>query len=268
MNSQEILNAHFLDILFENKNKNYGAYPLRRFYNNRLATALAISITGVLFICLLIQLPDKQTAISDTTGKGLVEITPIDFTPPPAEKQSIPPSQSKQIATRQHTTIDIVSDNMAPAMTVPELSQLDDVQIASITQAGDLSSNQIPLVSNSGNDNTIEVVTAHAEKKFDPVERQPEFPGGQQAWIAFLNKHLRAPDELNAGERKTTLVRFLVSETGSITSFEILQSAGSAFDNEVIRVLKKMPKWKPAIQNGHSTAIMFTQPVTFQGIEE
>ncbi len=267
MTSHEILKAHFLDILFENRNKNYGAYPLRRFYNSRLGIALAISISTVFFLCFLIQMPNEQTVFPDSTDKGFVEITPLDISPPTAEKQSIPPSQRKQIATRQHTTINIVSDDMTPTITVPELSQLDNVQISTVTQPGDFAE-QIPLVTNSGNDKTSEPAIAPAQKKFDPVEKQPKFPGGQQAWIAFLNKHLRAPDELNAGERKTTLVRFLVSEDGSITSFEILQSAGSAFDNEVIRVLKKMPKWKPAIQNGHSTAIMFIQPVTFQGIEE
>jgi protein TonB len=267
MTSHEILKAHFLDILFENRNKNYGAYPLRRFYNNRLGFALAISISSVLFICLLIGMPNRQITIPDITNDGFIEITPVDFTPP-LEKQSMPSSQRKQIATQQHTTIDIVPDNMNPVITILELSRLDNVPIAAVTQPGDLSANQIPLITNSGNDKTSELAIAPEEIKFDPVEKQPEFPGGHQAWIAFLNKHLRAPDELNAGERKTTLVRFLVSEDGSITSFEILQSAGSAFDNEVIRVLKKMPKWKPAIQNGHGTAIMFIQPVTFQGIEE
>ena len=57
-------------------------------------------------------------------------------------------------------------------------------------------------------------------------------------------------------------------EDGSITKFEIIQSGGAAFDNEVIRVLKKMPKWKPAVQNGQNVSVMFTQPVTFVAYEE
>jgi periplasmic protein TonB len=64
------------------------------------------------------------------------------------------------------------------------------------------------------------------------------------------------------------IVRFSVGEDGSVTHFEIMQSGGSAFDNEVIRVLKKMPKWKPAVQNGKNVPVMFTQPVTFMAFEE
>jgi protein TonB len=64
------------------------------------------------------------------------------------------------------------------------------------------------------------------------------------------------------------MVKFAVGVDGSITHFEIIQSGGTDFDNEVIRVLKKMPKWKPAVQNGRNVAVMFTQPVTFMAFEE
>ena len=67
---------------------------------------------------------------------------------------------------------------------------------------------------------------------------------------------------------KLCMVKFIVGEDGKVTAFEVVQSGGAAFDNEVIRVLKKMPQWKPAIQNGQTVKAMFTQPVTFQSVEE
>ena len=96
----------------------------------------------------------------------------------------------------------------------------------------------------------------------------PQFPGGQEAWLDFLSRHLSAPDGLEPGEKKTVLVRFVVDEEGRVTGFVVAQSAGAAFDNEVIRVLKKMPRWKPARQNGQNITVPFTQPVTFMGVEE
>ena len=108
---------------------------------------------------------------------------------------------------------------------------------------------------------------SNPRREMQPVCRA-EFPGGQSAWMAFLSKHLRTPDELNAGEKRTVLVRFTVSAEGSISNFEIIRSGGDAFDNEVVRVLKKMPKWKPAFQNGHNVSVIFTQPVTFMAFEE
>ena len=76
------------------------------------------------------------------------------------------------------------------------------------------------------------------------------------------------PEELESGERKKVEIRFIVSAEGFVTRFEVVQSAGSSFDNEVIRVLKKMPKWKPAVQNGLAVARSYTQPVTFIGVEQ
>ena len=84
----------------------------------------------------------------------------------------------------------------------------------------------------------------------------------------FLQRNLNAPSELEPGEKKTVSIRFFVSVDGAITDFEIVQSAGKTFDSEVIRVLKKMPKWRPAIQHGQPIARAFTQPVTFVGMEE
>jgi protein TonB len=126
--------------------------------------------------------------------------------------------------------------------------------------------NNIPII----NDAVVEKPPVKEETK--PIEmapsREPEFPGGQDAWMNFLRKNLNAPAGLEPGEKKTVSIRFFVSVDGAITDFEVMQSAGRVFDNEVIRVLKKMPKWKPAIQNGQPIARAFTQPVTFIGMEE
>ena len=105
------------------------------------------------------------------------------------------------------------------------------------------------------------------EQAFAPLEKGPEFPGGPGAWAHFLGRYLQVPGELEPGEKKVVLINFMVDADGSVTRFTVVQSAGAAFDNEVIRVLKKMPRWKPALQNGHPVAVPFTQPVTFVGVE-
>lgn len=99
-------------------------------------------------------------------------------------------------------------------------------------------------------------------------DRQPQFPGGNQAWLAFLNTHLRPPQDLESGEKRVVNIRFFVDVDGTIANFQVARSGGNVFDNEVIRVLKKMPKWIPAMQGGQPMAVAFTQPVTFVGQEE
>jgi TonB family protein len=82
------------------------------------------------------------------------------------------------------------------------------------------------------------------------VNRAAAFPGGDDVWMNFLSKNIKAPTELKANEQKIVMVQFLVRENGAINELEILKSAGPAFDKEILRVLKRMPYWKPAVENG------------------
>lgn len=99
-------------------------------------------------------------------------------------------------------------------------------------------------------------------------ERDPEFPGGAEALKKFLARYLSTPDELEAGEKKVVKVKFKVDKDGSVNTFEIVTSGGDEFDGEVLRVVKKMPRWVPAIQNGVNVPVSYVLPVTFIGMEE
>ena len=82
------------------------------------------------------------------------------------------------------------------------------------------------------------------------MNRAAAFPGGEDVWMNFLNKNIKAPPGLQANEQKIVMVQFLVRENGAINELEIVKSAGPAFDKEILRVLKRMPYWKPAVENG------------------
>jgi TonB family protein len=80
--------------------------------------------------------------------------------------------------------------------------------------------------------------------------RMAAFPGGEDVWMNFLNKNIQVPAELKSNEKKVVMVQFVVKENGSINELEIVKSGGPAFDKEVLRVLKRMPYWKPAVEEG------------------
>jgi protein TonB len=268
MTSHEILTADVLDILFENRNKQYGAYALRKDYNHRLLLALGTSLAAVLIVCLLIKPGERLNAIAAVPDGNVVEV--IDIEPlPPIEKPEPPRAQpAPAVATQRHTNqIEIVQD-LPPEDAVPDIEALTNAQIGLTTQEGVPPTTNQTIEPQPLQQGTGTAPTEQPAGKFTAVERLPEFPGGVNAWSAFLGRHLRVPDDLEAGERRTVQVKFWVGEDGSVTRFEVVQSAGAVFDNEVIRVLKKMPKWKPAIQNGQPVAVTFTQPVTFQAVEE
>ena len=91
------------------------------------------------------------------------------------------------------------------------------------------------------------------------------FPGGEEVWSRFLKRNLNPPSELKANEKKVVQVQFIVNEDGSIKEVEIIRSAGPSFDKEVIRVLKRMPYWKPAVENGRRVDTVITKSITFIG---
>ena len=261
MTSNEILKADLLDIVFENRNKKYGAYLLRKYYNNRLAIGIAGMLGSVLVVILIILLnPGVRQAISNIVnpGKGTVVVLP----PPPEPPAVVQPQLYNTRLENFVNRIEIVDD----VTDIPDHTLLEQAAISSHDEDGDpVEDAQSPGL----NQETVVEETVAEVVPPPPLPTSPaSFPGGQQAWMAFLNRNLRTPDELEAGQKKTVVVRFSVGADGSISHYEIMQSGGETFDNEVIRVLKKMPKWKPAVQNGNNVTALFTQPVTFMAYEE
>jgi protein TonB len=96
-----------------------------------------------------------------------------------------------------------------------------------------------------------------------PVLRQPGFPGGVEVMTRFLNRNLKPVAKLNSGEKKLAVVQFQVTADGTINDMQIKQSAGDPFDTELLRILQRMPKWKPAVSNGKPVEAIITQRITF-----
>lgn len=268
MTSQQILQSDLLDILFEDRNKLYGAYSLRKNYPKELMKAMGVTSLLVLLLLFLGNPSKKQVTIIDT--KPDIEITPVVIQPP--KKPELPKVQQspqaaapvKQVKLSENITI--VDRTPDPVATQKDM--VDAIPGSSIVAGPPAVGPQPPQLPaiNGGTGGTGEPVV----KKEEPPlpSRQPQFPGGTQAWLNFLSRHLRPPADMEAGEKRSSLIKFSVDEEGTITNFQVIQSGGTEFDNEVIRVLRKMPKWLPAIQNGKPTAVSFTQPVTFVAQEE
>ena len=268
MTSYEILKASLLDIVFDNRNKQYGAYALRKEYNYRmmLSLILALSSIGLLFLFTRKEHSDeKMIGLPDTVVIRDFNLPEVKQKQPKVEQIS-----SQQVARKKFTDlIEIVPDDQFLNNTVPHLDELNDVQISDKNGTGNIFTGTQPTgPENHGTGDGQASAGDQAPEKPALIQREPEFPGGMKAWVDFLNTHLRVPDELESGEKKTVLIRFLVSEEGEVTGFAVVQSAGRLYDNEVIRVLKKMPRWKPALQDSKAVSRSYTQPVTFMGIEE
>ncbi|RYY84213.1 MAG: energy transducer TonB, partial [Chitinophagaceae bacterium] len=186
------------------------------------------------------------------------EPEPID--PPKPTRSSAP------VATRQWTNQIVLTpdDN-----TVPDQRTLEHSAIGVTTIEGP----QGPGFQGAPDPGPAATAPAPAPIEPAPVVEElpsapPSFPGGMKAWTEFLVRNLIPSSDMQPGEKRSVLVRFWVDEDGAVGRFEIMQSGGHGFDNEVLRVLRKMPRWKPALQRGRAVATSFVQPVTFQAPEE
>jgi periplasmic protein TonB len=273
MTNKEILRADLLDIIFEKRNKEYGAYAIRRGYNHRLLTAMGAALSVILLFVLINILGKKNISSAPLNrNEHIVEITEVKMFKEKLKEPEKPIEAKKpveKIATEKFVSkIEIKPDDKVKE-TLPDVTSLGDKLISDKTQDGK-KDDGIPKGKEkfveTGNGNAT--VTTQTQPDFHPRESQPEFPGGPEALKRFLAKNLTTPSDLEDGEKKTVHIRFKVDKDGSVNSFEIITSGGNEFDNEVVRVCKKMPRWIPALQNGINVPVSYVLPVTFIGVEQ
>jgi len=275
MNTSQMPKPDFLDILFNSRNKDYGAYDLRRKYDRRVRNAVA-SMAGIVLLGVGSYLWATNSKAAAVVEKPIIPPTmireiPIEepvkpVTPPPTVKTQ-PPAQ---VASVKHVTVRIVEDDKVdPADEVKKMDELTkEVAIGTKDMAGKPGDFENPF---DGNGNTPGVVEApKVEKEQGPlsfVEIMPEFQGGEDAMNKWLNNNIRYPHAAEEnGIEGTVFVKFVVGADGSITNVEIAgtNKVGGGCEDEAIRVIKKMPKWKPGRQNGQSVPVWFNLPIRFK----
>lgn len=263
MTARQILQSDLLDIVFEKRNKTYGAYALRRSYNQQLVKAIGITASLVLLLLFFGSRPPSKTTFAKTPPEYQTTNVVLPAKPEPPKPKPQPPAATPPV--KQAVLLDRMQLVDKTKTEIATQRDLDDALPGSAkVDAPPAAGIQPPDLPPANG--TTAAAPAGPEKTEAPLpSRQPQFPGGTDAWLKFLSRNLRPPSDLESGEKRSVLVRFSVDEEGVITNFQVVQSGGADFDNEVIRVLKKMPRWLPAIQNGKPTAVNFTQPVTFQG---
>lgn len=265
MTNKEILQADMLDILFEHRNKLYGAYALRKTYDRRLGIALSAALLTVL-ISLAVSFLKKNNEVNGPAKNDpgmIIKTIEIEKEKEPEKpKEKIKP----QVATRDFQKIVVVEDDKADSVIV-EIRDLENNAIGNKNVDGDKPKDDTKAVTITDNGDG-EKQKENTELKPDLPSYPPKFPGGSAAWLAFLQRYLQAPESLEPGQKVEVLVRFWIDIDGSVSRPEVIKSGGSSFDKEVLRVLKKMPKWEPAMQYGNHVAVAYTQPVIFMGVEE
>lgn len=266
MNSEFILKSSVLDLLFENRNKFYGAYNLRKFYRTRLLKSIAITLSATALVCVVLSLPKtlvETITYAEIQMSHIKEVKIQDL-----KKDAQKPKLKIASAFQKKLGTQILLVKNIPADTLQVLKPSDIIGSGNENLKGNLGNGLAETVVGDGKFAGVEA-SLPEKKTVDPNEViaspdvMPEYPGGLNALRHFLEHNLKNPSQMEAGEMVSVNIGFVVGYNGKLQQFSIVKDGGEVYNQEVLRVVKRMPQWIPGKANGKNVAVNFTIPVKF-----
>jgi len=266
MESSTILTADILDIIFDGRNKEYGAYDLRRSYSRRLTVSITVMLSVICLLFIGFAFAGRKTQLAkdfiippDVTLQPPPPDNAVEPPPPPPPKQPDPKVEMKRFTPPRIVHDEEVREDEKP----PEMKTLEDTRIATMNQEGVKDLDLVAPPVGDGDRNVIVEPKKDEEdwnRTFTKVEIESGYPGGPTAWQRFLNRNFHYPEVDAQG---TVVVQFIVDKDGNVSEVEAI-SGPEELRPEAVRVIKKSGKWTPAIQNGRQVKSFKKQPILFR----
>lgn len=276
----DLSSKEWRDLIFEGKNKDFGAYKLRQGSESRHNKAFFYVLIGLVAVCLLIfgymkyeayktQKAEEEAKAKLEQQQKLVQMEAEKEEEKEEEVEQIEIEEVKpeapQLATQLMTELLLTDtpkeDNEIKAN---EDIQKDNSVMSTFTQAG---SDDINLIKEHKEEVVQEKPREEKKKEevFSHVEQMPKFPGGDAELYKFISNNLNYPAmAIENNVQGRVVVQFVVTKDGSIGNVKVVRSVDRDLDNEAIRVCKKLPKFIPGKQNGQPVNVWYTLPVTFK----
>ena len=276
----DLYDPKWVEMVFAGKNKEYGAYQLRKGTSGRNIKALLILIIAAALVggFLAWKVIEQKQAEEQQAYMEAMELAklqeqakkekkkPEPIKPKVEQKKEIPVARE----TQKFTAPVIKKDELVKEENqVKQMDQLDDKVAVGTENKEGVKDRTVEAVRND-----IAVAAPPpppapkpevANKVFDVVEEMPSFPGGQGALMAFLSSNIKYPVVAQEnGVQGRVIVGFVVEKDGSISDVKVMRSVDPSLDREAQRVVKAMPKWKPGKQNGSAVRVKYTVPVVFR----
>ena len=244
----------FDEIIFENRNRSYGAYDIRRRYRSAASLSLlgGITLFSIPFILIFIFNHEVVTAKSDPGITVIVRpdnlVLPENITPPEPVKPLEGTSQHKYVAPK------VVDDTSGITRIMINDYAVELIKDENVTENTDTLTYAPPVTDFKEEDEPLIF-----------VEEPPMFPGGNQGLLKYIAEHTTyPPDALENNIHGRVYVKFVVAADGSVKRAEIIKGLHPSLDEEALRVISSLPPWKPGRQNGQAVSVWFQVPVTFQ----
>ena len=281
----DLTSQEWRDLVFADKNKDFGAYELRRQSDKRHNMAVLFTVVGLIVVFILIlayskysdfRAEQEQLALQEQREKmaaaELLQQEEEEPEPEPEEveeqkmEMEIPEIPEEVLATVQVTQIAIVdADKVQNEVMDMEEQKEDNTARGVVNQEGSDDVDKFEAVKEQVIVKEPEPEKPKEEEIFVAVEQPAEFPGGQAALMKWLSQNIRYPEAAQQNDiQGRVVVKFVVEKDGSVGHAEIARGVDKDLDREALRVVNKMPKWQPGKNNGVAVRSYFNLPVTFR----
>lgn len=258
------------DLIFEGKNKDYGAYELRKHSARRHLTAYFVVIGCVILAMVLpafirfltpVKTQEKMVSVTELSDlkmdlpevKEENKIVAVNVPPPPTLKTTI-----------KFTAPVIKRDE--EVREEDEIKTQDEVnQAKAAISVADVKGNDEENGKDIADLEDHKLIVASEDEVFQVVEQAPEYPGGMAALMKWISKEIKYPaiaQEMNIEGK--VIVQFVIGRDGAVRDVQVLRTVDPTLDKEAVRVVKAMRKWIPGRQRGEPVSVRFTLPITFK----
>lgn len=259
METQEQKNRSWDDLIFENRNKAYGAYAIRQNYSNELLKGALTGVGILVSMLILAGVVKNRTSLLPTIADADKEICVL---PPPTIVQVTPPAPPQR-------RIRTAGANLIPvAVTHEPVEPQPEPATTSPGTEGNTDGTAAPDTGTSGAIDTgtdLGTVAVKNDQPFVAVEIMPAYKGGMEGMIKTLKKNMRYPASARRmGKEGIVYVEFVVSDEGEIKDIKVLRGFDLDCDKEAVRIVEKLTAWTPGQQNKIAVNVKMVLPVKFQ----
>ena len=274
MSKIDLVNNDWVDLVFQGRNQEYGAYKLRKGTSRRNVISIITMLAAAALIYLGISL--KNFIEASTQKVAVTQVQELSALEKPKEKAEV--KQKKVEIQQPEKVVERVKSSVK--FTAPVIKKDDEVKPEDELKNQDELLNTktaIGALDVKGNDDKDGEVLKlketvaqpepkpEVEKVFEVVEQMPSFPGGDKALLEYLSNNIKYPVVAQEnGVQGRVVVSFVVEKDGSITDVNVVRSVDPSLDKEAARVVKSMPRWIPGKQNGSAVRVKYNVPVSFK----
>lgn len=275
----DLSSQEWRDLIFDHRNKDFGAYTLRKSSVARHNKAMVVVVIFIILVVVLSYVVKGiQQAIEESRPKDEIEQVMVNIATEEVEEEEEEEVQERYeepepealpeeiLNTVKVTEILIAEDEEVKAE--DEIKSADELQ-ATETAFGqtnfDQGTDDRNVVREHKDEVIVEEKTPEPEQVFTAVEQMPAFPGGDAELMKYLSSHINYPPmAMENNIQGRVIVQFVVTKTGKVGEVKVVRGVDRDLDNEAVRVVKSLPDFIPGRMNGQAVNVWYTLPVTFK----